>query len=328
MSQDKRVFVSHASEDKERFVLRFALALRAQGLEAWLDRWEMLPGDSLVQKIFVEGLEGADAVIVVISENSLPKPWVQEELDAAVVQRINAGSQLIPIVLDDLPVNRLPASIRHLVHEPVSDLDHIDSVVDRVVRSVHGKTDKPPLGSPPRFASLSARRIRTLDRIDSLILKMLGDEAVDAWATHFRTPEFTQHATTALECSDDDVYDSLEVLDAERFIKISRTMGPRPGNMSFFTLTRTGLETYGRSYVDDYEEIGKRVLSCLANWPGEDGTIGLLAERASAPGLLVEHLVERYATRRLLTLSRATAGGPQMRHFMGLSVQLRRLAPR
>src|SRR4051794_20083808 len=47
-----KVFVSHASEDKQRFVERFAARLRENGVDAWLDEWEMKPGDSLVDRIF------------------------------------------------------------------------------------------------------------------------------------------------------------------------------------------------------------------------------------------------------------------------------------
>jgi hypothetical protein len=96
------VFISHATEDKERFVVPFAAMLRAEGIDAWLDQWEMLPGDSLVRKIFSEGLSNATAVVVVLSRVSIAKPWVSEELDAAVVKRINEDSKLIPIVLDNL----------------------------------------------------------------------------------------------------------------------------------------------------------------------------------------------------------------------------------
>jgi hypothetical protein len=69
-----KVFVSHASEDKDRFVLGFATELRARGVDVWLDKWEMLPGDSLVDKIFEEGIKGASAVIVVLSKFSVQKP--------------------------------------------------------------------------------------------------------------------------------------------------------------------------------------------------------------------------------------------------------------
>ena len=61
-----KVFLSHASEDKERFVLSFAAALRERGVDVWLDKWEILPGDSLVDKLFEEGLKEADAVLIVI----------------------------------------------------------------------------------------------------------------------------------------------------------------------------------------------------------------------------------------------------------------------
>jgi len=81
-----KVFISHASEDKERFVIDFATKLRKIGIDAWLDKWEMLPGDSLVDKIFEEGIKDAEAFIVILSKNSILKPWVREELNAGFVK--------------------------------------------------------------------------------------------------------------------------------------------------------------------------------------------------------------------------------------------------
>ena len=46
-----KIFLSHASEDKDRFVVEFARRLRENGVDAWLDQWEMKPGDSLVDMI-------------------------------------------------------------------------------------------------------------------------------------------------------------------------------------------------------------------------------------------------------------------------------------
>jgi len=40
-----KIFLSHASEDKERFVIRFATALRQRGIDIRLDKWEIVPGD-------------------------------------------------------------------------------------------------------------------------------------------------------------------------------------------------------------------------------------------------------------------------------------------
>jgi hypothetical protein len=51
-----KVFLSHASEDKERFVIRFATELRNNGVNVWLDKWEILLGDSLIDS-FTSPLE-------------------------------------------------------------------------------------------------------------------------------------------------------------------------------------------------------------------------------------------------------------------------------
>lgn len=81
-------FISHATEDKADFVLPFATALRKNGIEAWVDEWEIRAGDSLVQRIFEEGIRNADVIVVVLSKISTSKKWVREELDAALVKRI------------------------------------------------------------------------------------------------------------------------------------------------------------------------------------------------------------------------------------------------
>ena len=41
-----KFFLSHASEDKTRIEVDFARRFRENGLDAWLDQWEMKLGDS------------------------------------------------------------------------------------------------------------------------------------------------------------------------------------------------------------------------------------------------------------------------------------------
>lgn len=78
--ESPKVFISHASEDKDRFVLAFAERLRMNGVDAWVDKWEIKVGDSLIDKIFNEGLSGCAAVVVVLSSYSVDKPWVGKNL--------------------------------------------------------------------------------------------------------------------------------------------------------------------------------------------------------------------------------------------------------
>jgi hypothetical protein len=95
-------FLSHASEDKSTFAEPLGRELARRGVQPWLDKWEIRPGDSLVQKLFDEGLARSQAVIVIVSALSVSKPWVREELDSATVRRITGGTRLIPVRLDEV----------------------------------------------------------------------------------------------------------------------------------------------------------------------------------------------------------------------------------
>ncbi len=64
-----RAFLSHASEDKAGFVEPLARQLAEMGIAPWLDIWEIRPGDSLVKKLFTEGLD------TVCSTRSMPSSW-------------------------------------------------------------------------------------------------------------------------------------------------------------------------------------------------------------------------------------------------------------
>jgi TIR domain len=53
------VFCSHSSRDKP-IVEQFAARLRRDGIDAWLDKWEMSAGDDFIAKIN-DGLARSDA---------------------------------------------------------------------------------------------------------------------------------------------------------------------------------------------------------------------------------------------------------------------------
>lgn len=69
--------------------MEFAKLLRARGVDAWLDQWEIPGGEGLVERIFDDAFSECDVFIVVLSKYSIEKPWVKLELNTAVVKRIN-----------------------------------------------------------------------------------------------------------------------------------------------------------------------------------------------------------------------------------------------
>ena len=169
----QKVFISHASEDKERFVIQFAKRLRSQGIDAWVDIWEMSPGDSLVDKIFEEGIKNARAMIVVLSSFSVEKPWVREELNAGFLNRVSGRCKVIPVVIDDCDV---PEALRSTVWQRITDLENYDAEFQRIVDAIYGRTQKPPLGSP--VAIVRRQRIRD-DLANNRVQTNLADAGYD-----------------------------------------------------------------------------------------------------------------------------------------------------
>ena len=110
MSKDKKsvAFICHSSIDKERFVLPFVAALREkQGVDAWVDKWEMKPGDKL-SRIFDE-LAKAKVVIPVLSKASVNADWLNAEINSVVDDIVGRSKRIIPVILDGLDKKQFPA---------------------------------------------------------------------------------------------------------------------------------------------------------------------------------------------------------------------------
>ena len=82
-----RVFISHASQDKP-FVRKLVQELEKHHLDVWFDEQEIKVGDSIVAKVS-GGLKDSDYLVVVLSKASVASRWVQEELNAALMDQIS-----------------------------------------------------------------------------------------------------------------------------------------------------------------------------------------------------------------------------------------------
>jgi len=78
MNKNKIAFLSYAHEDKD-FAKRIVIELRKDGIDVKIGLWDIKPGDSLIQKIFVEGLSNCDIFLILLSSASVRSKWVREE---------------------------------------------------------------------------------------------------------------------------------------------------------------------------------------------------------------------------------------------------------
>lgn len=312
MSTPPRVFVSHASEDKDRFVNRFAAKLRENGVDAWLDKWEMLPGDSLVDKIFEEGLKDAQAVVVVLSRISVEKPWVREELNAAVVKRINTGSKLIPVVIDDCEV---PEVLKSTLWQRIVDLNSYQESFSRILAAIFGTQDKPPVGTSPPYAARFIQAIGSLTNVDSLVLRLACEEAIAKESELIDPNELYVKAGRPL-LPEGELRDAIEILEQQYMVRVHHVLG---GGLPSFQITTHGFEEYARVCIPGYEGIVRDVASALINRQKESDQA--IAADLGKPLFLVQHILNVLEDAGHLKLSK-TLSGP--RHIYNVAASLRR----
>jgi hypothetical protein len=289
----KRVFVSHASEDKERFVIPFATALLQKGIDAWVDQWEILPGDSLVDKLFEEGLKNADAVLIVISPYSILKPWVRLELDTAVVNRITRQSKIIPVVLDGAEV---PESLRSLVWETVRDVSNFSVTLERVVSAIYEHREKPALGNPPSY--VRERSIPGLQKLDMAVLKAIYEDAVahnhPIWDATEIFAKFDDVQTELL-------LDSLEILEQQGYLKISKYMGV-PRGIGVLQPTLNGFMVFARTFLPEFEDFHLKIGLAILNQ--DQSSARGLAETTAVPRFAVDQILDLFDSKGWIRLSK------------------------
>lgn len=94
-----KVFISYSHQDK-KWATSIAKSVRDAGHEVWIDSWNIKVGDNLLNKI-KEGLSSTDALIFIISKNSLASKAVMHEFSAIAFGEISSKKQrIIPVLID------------------------------------------------------------------------------------------------------------------------------------------------------------------------------------------------------------------------------------
>ncbi|HEX7847826.1 MAG TPA: toll/interleukin-1 receptor domain-containing protein [Chitinophagaceae bacterium] len=94
---NSKIFISHASEDKEDLARPLATLLQAEGFEVWYDEFQLKHGDSLIESID-RGLLTCDFAIIILSHNFFLKKWTRRELRGLAMREIHSDNKiLLPI---------------------------------------------------------------------------------------------------------------------------------------------------------------------------------------------------------------------------------------
>lgn len=122
-----QAFICHSSDDKP-IAREIANRLHTLGTDVWFDEWEIKVGESIVTKIN-EALDRMTHLVVLLSKNSVDKPWVKRELSSSLMRQLSAQSiTLLPVILDDCKIPPLLADIKYAnfnsgLEKVISDLE-------------------------------------------------------------------------------------------------------------------------------------------------------------------------------------------------------------
>ena len=291
-------------------MLDFASRLRAHGIDAWLDRWEMLPGDSLVNKLFEEGLHSATAVVVVLSTNSVDKPWVREELNAAFVKHVDSGTKLIPVVLDDC---RVPECLASTLWERITDLTAYEQSFERIVAAITGVRDKPPLGNLPGYVSAPTITMQGLAHVDNLALKIVCEHALRNGASIDSDELHQSEALSSLP--QQELADSLELLESEGLVHREFPGGP----VFFIQVSTDGFQQFAQAYLPDYESTVQAVASAILN-ENVESNLDLQAKIGKGQ-FLINHILDVFESQGCVQLEKFGDGRISI---YSVSVKMRR----
>ena len=88
-------FLSHNSADKPA-VEELARLLKLEGIECWLDKWHLIPGEPWQQEIET-ALNECKTCVVFIGPSGIG-PWQNEEMRASIDRRVGKGDfRVVPV---------------------------------------------------------------------------------------------------------------------------------------------------------------------------------------------------------------------------------------
>jgi len=97
------IFISYSHENKD-FVDKLAMQLVHRNVSVWLDRWELSIGDSIIDKV-QEAVDGASALLVILSKASIASEWCKRELSSGFLRELEEKRVVVmPVLLEDCDI--------------------------------------------------------------------------------------------------------------------------------------------------------------------------------------------------------------------------------
>ena len=134
-----QVFISHSQSDSS-LAARVSEALRKTGLKVWDGQFNLLPGDNWAALVG-RALEESDAMVVLLTPNSISSPHVQAEIAFALGSK-SYSNRLIPVAVggrEQLPQGEIPWVVRHMRWVDLPDPEGGDPEIEPIADALRSR---------------------------------------------------------------------------------------------------------------------------------------------------------------------------------------------
>lgn len=296
---NRKAFVSHSHRDHEQ-AKNLAEALRQCSVESWLDEWEIQPGDSLVQKVD-QGLRDCGVFVVLLSSASVASAWVRDELDVALIQRIEGTARVIPVVVESCEI---PTLLKPLLRLELAS--GVAIVAQKIADVIFGVRNVPPIAPPPSLLKFDVPGLTPLAARLAMHL-FCAPEGPD-WGA---PPQFQgKHLVRDLSLSPEEINDAVDELESAGAVQARRPIGTMPFQFAVVWPTyRLALLLRGTSAIayDPQEDI-KAVANAVTSLKTANGQ--MLVDATGLSPNRINAAVYALEDRKIAQVIRTMGGGP------------------
>jgi hypothetical protein len=309
-------FLCHASEDKPT-ARRLAHDMQDAGIETFFDEWEMKAGDSLRQKID-SGLGRCTHFVALLSPKSLTKPWVNLEMDGALVRKLEGACVFVPLRIG-LCVSELPPLLRGM---DAPSLDDYEQDVCRLISDIHNISRKPPLGQPPVLITERPSGINLSPAAAAIVQLMVERSETGMEMDPDIEPDEIQ---TATGLSDDDIVDAVDELRGLDLVRDHPSLNSGKIGFDFLTPESELFVRMDRHFKPwNPEEDALRIAADLVNDEDASGGVPKLAERYGWDPRRMNPAVEYLVNRKLIAYGNEVGTHPWSRLWIRKTAATRR----
>lgn len=140
------VFISHASEDKDKIAAPLADELQRRGLRIWYDDFSLELGDSLRRSIDA-GLAQSRFGVIILSPQFFTKHWPQRELDGLTSREVSGKKVILPVwhgVTHTDVAAHSPLLADRLAVSTDQSIAQVADAIERAVRRGGSAAETPP----------------------------------------------------------------------------------------------------------------------------------------------------------------------------------------